>query len=78
VRIFEHPNMDNFTCPICGKSDDKPVLLVGISETTDGNLMQAAQFHVDCVHLVSTKVDNDYTGIYMIFKEVPNGEDNKD
>lgn len=51
MKIFEHPNMIDFMCPICGKSDDKPIILVGIDGTEDGNIIEAIQVHVDCLDL---------------------------
>ena len=35
MRVFEHPNLENFKCPICGTSDDKPVTLIGINGTQE-------------------------------------------
>ncbi len=52
MRVFDHPNMTGgFTCPICGTGDDKPVVLIGISETKKGNIMEARQYHLDCIDL---------------------------
>jgi hypothetical protein len=51
MRVFDHPNMHNFKCPICHTSDDKPVVLVGIGGTeSDGN-MEARQYHLECIEL---------------------------
>ena len=52
MREFEHPNMTNFTCPICNSSADRPVVLVGIPGTEEGNIMQAQQIHSECYELV--------------------------
>jgi hypothetical protein len=30
MKVFEHPNMDGFKCPICKTNDDSPVVLIGI------------------------------------------------
>jgi hypothetical protein len=49
MRVFDHPNMDRFCCPICGESDDKPVVLIGISGTEEGRNMQAEQVHFGCL-----------------------------
>jgi hypothetical protein len=52
MRVFEHPNTESWKgCPICGKRDDKPVTLIGINGTEDGNIMEAEQFHLDCIEL---------------------------
>ena len=55
MRVFDHPNLANFVCPICGKSDDKPTVLIGIMGTEKGNIMEAEQFHLDCLDLVYMK-----------------------
>ena len=51
MRVFEHPNLHNFKCPICGESFDEPVVLVGIDGTEEGFNMQAQQVHVGCIEL---------------------------
>ena len=51
MRIFEHPNLINFKCPICKTAEDKSVTLIGIDGTEEGNIMQAEQFHMDCLEL---------------------------
>lgn len=51
MRTFEHPNLDGFLCPICGTADDKPVVLVGINGTEHDNLVEALQYHLDCITL---------------------------
>jgi hypothetical protein len=52
IRSFDHPNMENFLCPVCGTKADAPVVLVPIPGTEDGNIMQAKQVHKDCYLLV--------------------------
>jgi hypothetical protein len=61
VKIFGHPNPSNFKCPICGTSEDKPVTLIGIKGTERQNIMQATQYHVDCLDLIVYK-KGDETG----------------
>jgi hypothetical protein len=52
MKVFDHPNADNgWKCPVCGKADDKPVALVAIHGAQDGNMVQAEQFHLDCLEL---------------------------
>lgn len=52
MRVFDHPNVTGgWTCPVCGTADDKPVVLIGISGTEEGNIMQAEVFHLDCLDL---------------------------
>ena len=63
MRVFKHPNMINFECPICKTSEDKEVTLVGVLGTEDGNTMKAIQVHVDCLSLNIT----DDNIIYMKF-----------
>lgn len=51
MKVFEHPNLDKFICPICNTSEDKPVVLIGVDGTQEGNNMQAAQIHLYCIDL---------------------------
>jgi hypothetical protein len=70
MRIFEHPNLTNFICPICGTSDDKQIVLIPISGTQDGGNMQARQYHLDCIDIWEYKFEgeNNYY-ICQNFKE---------
>ncbi len=52
MRIFEHPNMLDFKCPICHTNDDKSVTLIPISGTQEGNKEQAIQVHIECIDLL--------------------------
>ena len=59
MRIFEHPNTSkNWKCPICNTNEDKPIILIGIVGTEEGNNMQAEQFHLDCIELYYHKEHN--------------------
>jgi hypothetical protein len=68
MRQFDHPNMDGFTCPICGTADDKPVTLIGIDGTQEGSIMQAKQVHMECLEL---RITTRHAGvlIYQYVKE---------
>jgi len=73
MRIFDHPNLDGFVCPICGTSEDKPVTLVGILETLHDGIMQAKQIHVDCIDLLYDDYNIGNIGdkvIYHLFPEL--------
>ena len=48
MRVFKHPNIHNFGCPICKTAKDAPVVLVGVPGTEDGNVMEAKQVHSEC------------------------------
>jgi len=48
-RVFEHPNITNFRCPICGTDEDKPVALVQIAGTESGGNCEAVQVHHQCL-----------------------------
>ena len=66
MRAFDHPNTSNdWVCPICKTNDDKPITLIGVDNTIDGNLMQAEQFHVDCIKLMLNK---EFGIIYQKYK----------
>ena len=67
MRVFEHPNLNNFRCPLCGTNNDKPVVLVGIEGTEDGGNMKARQYHLDCIELTEVK-ENDKTYLIMGWK----------
>jgi hypothetical protein len=71
MRVFDHPNMVDFTCPICKTSDDKPVVLIGIVGTEEDNIMEARQYHLDCLALVECNTpDSDrYKYIIQTFKK---------
>ncbi len=51
MREFEHPNLNNFECPVCKSSKDLPVVLVPIPKTKYGNLFEAKQVHTECYRL---------------------------
>ena len=51
MRTFQHPNMQNFKCPVCMTSADFPVVLVPIPGTEDENIVQAYQIHAECYRL---------------------------
>lgn len=67
MRTFDHPNMTNFRCPICGTADDKPVVLLPIIGTEDGNICEAKQFHFDCIDLI---YDSVIGVVYHKFEEI--------
>jgi hypothetical protein len=52
MRIFPHMNqVGQDVCPICKTKDDKPVVLIAIAGTEEGNNILAQQVHVDCLDL---------------------------
>ena len=53
MKISNHPNTShNWKCPICQTSDDKPVVLIGISGTERDRIIEAEQFHLECINLL--------------------------
>lgn len=52
MRVFDHPNMMNFLCPVCKTAADMPVVLVGIPGTEQGNIQEAKQVHKKCYDLI--------------------------
>ena len=52
MRVFDHPNMNGFLCPICRTNADAPVVLVPIEGTEDGLTVQANQVHEECYNLL--------------------------
>jgi len=60
MRIFDHPNMVNFVCPICGKADDKPVCLIPIWGTNSAEsrlTFEARQYHIECIDLCEYEIN---------------------
>lgn len=52
MKIFKTPNSGaDWKCPVCKTNDVKPVVLVGIAGTEEGNNIQAEQIHLDCIEL---------------------------
>ena len=67
MKIFDKPNLSNkWICPICKTSDNKPVILVGDPETSKDNLMEAEQYHVDCIELFKYQLDGTNSRGYII------------
>jgi hypothetical protein len=75
MRIWDHPNTScGWACPICGTADDRPVTLIGVSGTEDGCLMQAEQYHVDCIDLTTMKLGGGKHLIHMLYQPKAKGE----
>jgi len=54
MKIFEEPNFikNGKSCPVCGTQDNKPVVLVKLTNTAEANKYQAVQVHVECLDLL--------------------------
>ena len=53
MRVFKKPNTTHgWKCPVCGTNEKKEVILIAVSGTEDGNIVEAEQFHLDCINLV--------------------------
>ena len=52
MRVFDHPNMVNFTCPVCNTRADRPVVLVPIPGTEDNGITECKQVHHACYEVV--------------------------
>lgn len=74
MRIFEHGNWNETTepCPVCGRKDPGPVVLVGIAGTEDGHNIQARQYHVACIDLIEQPVllAADYHGVILVSQTI--------
>ena len=56
MRIFDKPNKSNsWKCPICKTNDNKPVVLVSVEGTQEGNNVEAEQIHLECIDLTYYK-----------------------
>lgn len=59
MKIFKKPNLTaGWVCPICGTSEEKEIVLIGIAGTESGNNIEAEQFHLDCLELEFFKENN--------------------
>lgn len=59
MRVFPHPNMSNFKCPVCKTSADEPVTLIPIAGTEKDGIVQADQWHKECYDLVMKMTDKE-------------------
>lgn len=59
MRTFPLPNKIGPPCPICKEHSDKPVVLIPISGTEDGNIMEARQYHLECLDLQEIQILGD-------------------
>lgn len=69
MKIFDHPNMEGWNCPICGTNEDKPVTLIPVVGTKQGNIAEAKQIHVECLDLTIAKYSVNDSIIFITFKE---------
>lgn len=59
MRVFDHPNTGSgWKCPVCQTDEDKPVTLIAIDGTQRGNIVEAEQFHLDCIELTWSRHNN--------------------
>ena len=66
--VFGHMNMSgDDVCPVCGKKEDKPVMLVTLDGTQGGNIAQAIQVHVGCLNL---SIKTMSTGEKIIYQRI--------
>ena len=59
MRTFDEFNSHGEPCPICGTHDNKPPVLIGISGTEDGHIMEAVQVHLECLELKAYRKDGE-------------------
>ena len=72
MRVFEKPNLtNNWKCPICKLSTKEPVVLVGIAGTEEDNIMQADQYHLECIDLVAYR--NEQQKSTLLAMEIKDG-----
>lgn len=67
MRIFENGNWSHGNvCPICKTNKSGKVILIGIQGTEEDNIMEAKQFHLDCINLLYYK-NEEFHCIYQKF-----------
>ena len=67
MKVFKKPNLsNNWKCLVCGKNTEKEVVLIKIVGTEQGNNIEAAQFHLDCIDLYW---DKERRFLYQFFNE---------
>ena len=56
MKIFNQPNTSgDWKCPVCKTNDNLPITLIPIHGTQNGNIIQAEQFHINCLDLTYFK-----------------------
>lgn len=56
MRVFKTFNQVSDTpCPICKTKDLREVVLIGIQGTQEDKIIEAAQFHLDCLEFLFDK-----------------------
>jgi len=59
MRTFKSMNKSSDAkCPICLTQNDGDVVLIGIVGTQDDGLIEAKQFHLDCIELIYDEENN--------------------
>jgi len=68
MKRFSHMNQSSL-CPVCGRNDDKPVVLIPVDGTKDkdGRLCEAIQLHCDCIALRAKKIKEGVIVLYQTF-----------
>ena len=52
MKVFKKMSVETKqACPVCNTLEQKPVVLVSIAGTEDGNITEAVQVHLDCLEL---------------------------
>ena len=70
MRVFPKVNLNNnWVCPICGKNNDKEVVLIPVYGTEEGNNMKANQYHLDCINLIEEEFKEGMKIIYQVYEE---------
>lgn len=70
MNVLEHPNMSNFKCPICGTSEDKPIVLIPIdgTEVPGTRRQKARQYHLECIQLTESEIHGvGVTALHQMF-----------
>lgn len=74
MRTFKEMNKSTGdTCPICGTQKDGEVVLIGIQGTEQDRIIEAKQFHLECIELRYIPTHNGHPNmLYQSFNDTHN------
>ncbi len=69
MRVFDKFNSNgDSVCPVCKTAEEKQTILIAMDGTEDDGVMEAKQYHLDCVELRQKDMGDESTILYMMVK----------